>query len=76
MNSRQAGTAAAARGIQVFALDRYTLKRADPNGLLLGFAAFAETASRKGLIQVQLAAALDQNASGAAKNVRRLTSAR
>ena len=68
MNSRQAERAAAARGVQVFALDRYTLKRPDLKGLLLGFAAFDETAIRKGLIQ--LAAALDQNASGAAKNVR------
>jgi GntR family transcriptional regulator/MocR family aminotransferase len=74
MNSRQAEAAVAARGIQVFALDRYTLKRPDLKGLLLGFAAFDETAIQKGLIQ--LAAALDQNASGQAKNVRRLTSAR
>jgi len=74
MNSRQAETAAAARGVEVFALDRYTLKRPDLKGLLLGFAAFDETAIRKGLIQ--LAAALDQNASCAARNVRRLTSAR
>src|SRR5262249_940400 len=74
MNSRPAETAAAARGVQVFALDRYTLKRPDLNGLLLGFAAFDEAAIRKGLIQ--LAAALDQNASGAAGNVRRLTCTR
>jgi len=73
MNSRQAETAAAAQGIEVFALDRYTLKRRDPKGLLLGFGAFDETAIRKGLIQ--LAVALDQNAS-AVKHVRRLTSAR
>jgi len=72
MNSRQGETAAAARGVEVFALDRYTLKRPDQKGLLLGFAAFDETAIRKGLIQ--LAAALDQNASGAVKNVRQLTS--
>ena len=74
MNSRQGETAAAARGVEVLALDRYTLKRPDLKGLLLGFAAFDETAIRKGLIQ--LAAALDQNASGQAKNVRRLTSTR
>jgi GntR family transcriptional regulator / MocR family aminotransferase len=74
MNSRQAEAAAAARGVEVFALDRYTLNRPDPNGLLLGFAAFDETAIRKGLIQ--LAAALDQKASSAIKNVRQLTSAR
>jgi len=62
MNSRQAEIAAAALGVEVFALDRYTFKRRDPKGLLLGFAAFDETAIRKGLIQ--LAGALDQNASG------------
>jgi len=74
MNSRQAETAAAARGVEVFALDRYTLRRPDPKGLLLGFAAFDEAAIRKGLIQ--LAAALDQKASSAAKNGRQMTSAR
>jgi len=63
MNSRRAETAAAARGVEVFALDRYTLRRQDPKGLLLGFAAFDEAAIRKGLIQ--LAAALDQNVSAA-----------
>jgi len=41
------------------------LKRPDQKGLLLGFAAFDETAIWTGLIQ--LAAALDQNASGAVK---------
>jgi len=50
------------------------LKRPDLKGLLLGFAAFDETAIRRGLIQ--LATALEQNASGGAKNVRQLTSAR
>ena len=57
MSSRQAEKAAATHGVEVFALDRYTLKRPDPKGLLLGFAAFDETAIRKGL--VHLAAALD-----------------
>jgi GntR family transcriptional regulator/MocR family aminotransferase len=65
MNSRQAEIAAATLGVEVFALDRYTFKRRDPKGLLLGFAAFDETAIRKGLIQ--LADALDQKASGAVK---------
>jgi GntR family transcriptional regulator/MocR family aminotransferase len=60
MNSRQAETAAATQGVEVFALDRYTLKRSDPKGLLLGFAAFDETAIRKGLFQLR--AALDQSA--------------
>jgi len=54
--------------IDVFALDRYTLKRPDPKGLLLGFAAFDENEIRSGLLQ--LVAALDQkNASGATRGV-------
>jgi GntR family transcriptional regulator/MocR family aminotransferase len=39
------------------ALDRHTLKRPDPRGVLLGFAAFDENAIRRGLLQ--LAAALE-----------------
>jgi GntR family transcriptional regulator / MocR family aminotransferase len=58
MTSRQAETAAASRGVEATALDRFTLKRPDPKGVLLGFAAFDEIAIRKGL--VQLAAALDR----------------
>ena len=57
MGSREAEKAAAAAGLEVLALDRFTLKRSDPNGLLLGFAAFDEPAIRAGL--VRLAAALD-----------------
>jgi GntR family transcriptional regulator/MocR family aminotransferase len=56
MTSRQAEKAAATHGVEVLALDRYTLKRPDPKGVLLGFAAFDEAAIRKGV--VQLAAAL------------------
>jgi hypothetical protein len=37
--------------------NRYTFKRSDPKGVLLGFAAFDETLIRKGLLQ--LAAALE-----------------
>jgi len=65
MNSRQAETAAATQGVEVFALDRYTLKRSDPKGLLLGFAAFDEAAIRKGLLQLR--AALDQSAVAATR---------
>lgn len=57
MSSRQAEKAAETHGVEVFALDRYTLRRPDPKGVLLGFAAFDETALRRGI--VQLAAALD-----------------
>ena len=58
MDSWQAEKTAAMRGVEVVALDRYTLKRPDPEGLLLGFAAFDEMAIRKGLLQ--LATALEQ----------------
>jgi GntR family transcriptional regulator/MocR family aminotransferase len=58
MSSRQAERAALARGVDVIGLDRYTLKRADPKGLLLGFGNFDEGTIRKGLIH--LASALDR----------------
>lgn len=58
MSSRQAETAAATHGVEVVALDRYTFKRPDPKGVLLGFAAFDETEIRRGLRQ--LVAALDR----------------
>ncbi len=58
MTSRQAEMAAAAHGVEAIALDRFTLKRPDPKGVLLGFAAFDEVTIRKGLIQ--LAAGLSQ----------------
>ena len=57
MSSRQAEKAAAANGVEVIALDRYTLKQPDPKAVLMGFAAFDEKAIRKGL--VQLASALE-----------------
>ena len=56
MTSREAEAAAAERGIETRALDRFTLRRKDPKGLLLGFAAHDEKAIRQGL--VRLAAAL------------------
>lgn len=58
MDSRQAETAAAACGIETRALDRFTLKRQDPKGLMLGFAAFEERVLRAGIIR--LAAALNR----------------
>jgi GntR family transcriptional regulator / MocR family aminotransferase len=58
MTSRRAETTAAGHGVEVLALDRYTLRQPDPKGVLLGFAAFDEVAIRKGI--VQLAAALSQ----------------
>lgn len=61
MTSRQAETAAAAHGVVTLALDRFTLKRPDPKGLVLGFADFDESTLRQGLIQ--LAAALSRRTS-------------
>lgn len=58
MSSWQAEKQAATRGVDIGALDRYTLKRPDPRGVVLGFAAFDEGAIRKAL--VQLAAALER----------------
>lgn len=59
MSSREAEKAAAAHGVEAVALDRYTLKRPDPKGVLLGFAAFDEDELREGL--ARLASALSQS---------------
>ncbi len=55
MTSRQAENAAAAQGVEALALDRYTLKRPDPKGVLLGFAALDEGTLRSGVIQLATA---------------------
>jgi GntR family transcriptional regulator / MocR family aminotransferase len=52
MTSRQAEKLAAGEGVEVLAVDRYTLKRSDPKALLLGFAAHDETAIHQGLIRL------------------------
>ena len=52
MTSRRAEKLVAAQGVEVLAVDRYTLRRPDPKALLLGFAAFDEAAIRQGLIRV------------------------
>ena len=62
MTSRQAETLAEAQGIEVLAVDRCTLRRPDPNALLLGFGGFNEPAIRQGLIR--LARALSKPAPG------------
>ena len=59
MSSREAEKAAAAHGVEVMALDRYTLKRPDPKGVLLGFAAFDGDRIREGL--ARLASALSRS---------------
>ena len=52
MRSRQAEKLAAAQNIEVLAADRFTLRLPDPNALLLGFAAFDESAIRQTLVRL------------------------
>jgi GntR family transcriptional regulator/MocR family aminotransferase len=52
MTSRQAEKLAAAHGVEVLGVDRCTLKRPDPNALVLGFGGFDEAAIRQGLIRL------------------------
>ena len=52
MTSRQAEKSAAGEGIEVLGVDRYTFKRTDPKGVVLGFAAYREPAIRNALIQL------------------------
>ena len=49
MTSQRAERLAAARGVEVIAVDRCTLKCPDPKALLLGFGGFCEVAIRQGL---------------------------
>jgi GntR family transcriptional regulator/MocR family aminotransferase len=60
MSSGEAETRAAAQGIESMALDRFTLKRADVRGLLLGFAAFDERQIRRGLEGLAIALSKEQ----------------
>lgn len=57
MTSREAEAAAVARGIETMALDRFTLRRTDVHGLLLGFGAFDEKQIRHGLVELARALA-------------------
>jgi GntR family transcriptional regulator/MocR family aminotransferase len=52
MTSREAERAAAVKGVEVLALDRFTFKRPDPKGLVLGFAAFDQSAIRGAVIKL------------------------
>ena len=52
MTSRRAEELAEAQGIEVLAVDRCTLRRPDPQALLLGFGGFGELAIRQGLIRL------------------------
>ena len=58
--SREAEAVAANHGIEAPGLDRFTLRRRDVEGLLLGFAAFDERQIRRGI--VALADAFEQSA--------------
>jgi len=60
MSSRQAEAAAAARGIEVRALDRFSLTRSASSGLMLGFAPFDEREIGRGV--AALAEVLGQSA--------------
>jgi GntR family transcriptional regulator / MocR family aminotransferase len=55
MTSRQAEKLATAQGVEVLAVDRCTLKRPDPNALLLGFGGFNEAVIRRGLVRLSRA---------------------
>jgi len=55
MTSREAEEAARAHGVEALGMDRFTLKRADPGGLVLGFAAFDEMEIRRGLVRLATA---------------------
>jgi GntR family transcriptional regulator/MocR family aminotransferase len=55
MTSRRAETVAAAHNLETRALDRFSLTRHDPKGLLLGFAAFDEGSIRSGIVQLATA---------------------
>jgi GntR family transcriptional regulator/MocR family aminotransferase len=52
MTSRRAEKLAAQQGVEVLAVDRFTLRRPDPHALLLGFGGFDELAIRQGLIRL------------------------
>ena len=52
MTSRRAEKLAASHGVEVLGVDRYTLRRPDPNALLLGFGGFDEFSIRQGLIRL------------------------
>jgi len=55
MTSLEAESIAAANGIETRAIERFTLKRHDPKGILLGFAAFDEKEIHSGIIRLTAA---------------------
>jgi GntR family transcriptional regulator/MocR family aminotransferase len=59
MSSRQAEVAAKSHGIETMALDRFMLSATDPQGILMGFAAFDDRVIKRGV--ASLTAALSMN---------------
>ena len=55
MSSRQAEAAAMSQGIETMALDRFLLSGTDPQGIMLGFAAFDTAAIKRGVATLALA---------------------
>jgi GntR family transcriptional regulator/MocR family aminotransferase len=55
MSSRQAESAAMTHGIETMALDRFMLRGTDPQGIVMGFAAFDECVIRRGVASLAVA---------------------
>jgi len=55
MSSRQAESAAMSQGIETMALDRFMLSGPDPNGIVLGFAAFNDQVIKRGVASLAIA---------------------
>lgn len=67
MNARRVEAAAAAHGLEVIAVDRFSLSRKIPDGLMLGFAPFDEREIRRGV--ATLAGVLEEVRGGRGKRV-------
>ena len=70
MASQEAEKAAASHGVEALALDRFTLKRPDPKGLLLGFASFDEATLRSGLLRLTTALCPERRSTKISRNTR------
>jgi GntR family transcriptional regulator / MocR family aminotransferase len=55
MSSRQAESAAMSHGIETMALDRFMLSGTDPQGIVLGFAAFDDHVIKRGVATLAIA---------------------
>ncbi len=55
MSSRQAESATISHGIETMALDRFVLSGTDPNGIVIGFAAFDDHVIRRGVATLAIA---------------------